>query len=138
MWQIVEHLQLVDPLLDPLPMMRILDANGGEILRRHARNGGQIVARGDEQLRVLLVLHLEQPVDDELIVALPIHTANGARADGTAARRGERSTNRGARRGYARQVGGGPTRVQAGGAVTRSRARRARRRARRVSARRLG
>jgi len=109
MRQIVEHLQLVNPLLDPLPMMRILDANGGEILRRHARNGGQIVARGDEQLGVLLVLHLQQPVDDELIIPLSIHAANGARAHGTAARRGERCPNGGPRRGYTGQVGGSST-----------------------------
>lgn len=126
MRQIVQNLQLIDTLLNPLPMMRILDANGREILGRHPGNRRQIVASGDEELGVLLVLHLHEPVDDQLIVALPVHAPNGTGADGAAARRGEGRPNGGTRRRHARQVGGGPAGVQTGGAVPGSRARRAR------------
>ena len=51
-----------------LAMAGLGDADGGEVLGRHVRDGGHVVARRDEVLVVLLVVELTQPRAQNFVV----------------------------------------------------------------------
>lgn len=64
MRQPIWHQKTVDLLLDALTMVWLLDADGGQILGRHAADSGKIVSGCCEQIGVLSEAAVAQPVVD--------------------------------------------------------------------------
>lgn len=55
--QILRHIQVGQLRLEPLPVVRLFDANCCQVFGRHPSHGWQVVASLDEQASVFL--HLE-------------------------------------------------------------------------------
>ena len=68
LWQAVVDVQLGDLHLEPLPVRRVLDPDGREVLRGHPGDGGHVVAGCSEEVEVLLVVEVGEPGGENLLV----------------------------------------------------------------------
>lgn len=82
--QSVIDVQFRNFALELFPVTRLLDSDGCQILRSHFHDGRQVVARGHEEVDVLLEVHIGQPHVDDLVVGQPRldHVVNVERANG--------------------------------------------------------
>lgn len=68
LWQAVVDVQLGDLHLEPLPVGRVLDPDGREVLRGHPGDGGHVIAGCPEEVEVLLVVEVGEPGGENLFV----------------------------------------------------------------------
>ena len=66
--QAVVDVQLRDLHLEPLPVRRVLDPDGSQIFRGHPGDGGHVVARRSEEVKVLLIVKIRQPSSENFFV----------------------------------------------------------------------
>ena len=67
-WQSVWNVQPGDFRLQSFPMVWFLDADGCQVLWRHARNGGHVVARAHKQLVIFFVVEISKPCQQYFLV----------------------------------------------------------------------
>ena len=66
--QAVVDVQLRDLHLEPLPVRRVLDPDGSQVFWGHPGDGGHVVARRSEEVKVLLIVEIRQPSSENFFV----------------------------------------------------------------------
>lgn len=72
MRQVVGHLQIVDVLLDALPMMWLFDTDGSQVLRCHSANGRHIITGSGKQIGILFEAKFAQPIAYYIMILIII------------------------------------------------------------------